>query len=91
MYPRTGVLNSRRDDWSLQWFNWRWPLYRHQFTTSSIWRPGHVPFRCRAWQPDVSGWTIARFQFDLLHWSAQRGVAPTKALINLHDLFPASM
>jgi len=88
MDPRTGALNSRRDDWAWQWFNWRWPLFRHQYTTQSIWRPGHARFRSRAWQPDVSGWTMARFQFDLLKWSADRGVAPTKAVINLSDWQP---
>lgn len=60
-----------------QWYNWRWPLYRHQFTTRTIWRPGNVPLRNRAWQPDVSGWTLARFNFDLGNWAINRNVAPS--------------
>jgi hypothetical protein len=55
-----------------QWYNWRWPLYAHQFTTRTIWPPGNVRFRDKAWQPDVSGWTLARFQFDLGNWTDTR-------------------
>lgn len=84
MYPRTGALNSRRDYWAWQWFNWRWPLYRHQWTTQTIWRPGHVPYRNRAWQPDVSGWVVGRFQYDLLKWASDRGVAPSQVVIDIN-------
>jgi hypothetical protein len=81
-YPYTGALNSRQSGWAWQWL--RWPLYRHQFTTQTIWRPGNVPYRARAWQPDVSGWTTARFQYDLLKWSRDRGVSPSTVVIDIN-------
>ena len=68
-----------------QWYAWRWPFYRHQWTTQTIWRPGNVPFRNRAWQPDISGWTVGRFGFDLLKWSRDRGVDPSQVVINLNS------
>jgi hypothetical protein len=67
-----------------QWFNWRWPIWRHQFTTRTIWRPGHVPFRDKAWQPDVSGWTLRRFQYDLNNWAGHRGVDLTQFAIDMN-------
>jgi hypothetical protein len=69
-----------------QWFGWnrRWPFFRHQYVTHTIWRPGFVPYRLQAWQPDVSSWTAARFNFDLLRWATERGVRPTKAVIDLN-------
>lgn len=81
-FPRTGALSSRRDDWAWQWFNW--PIFRHQYTTRSIWKPGFAPFREIAWQPDISGWTTGRFQYDMLNWSEARGRSPSEVLISMN-------
>ena len=69
---------------SWQWFQWRWPRFRHQFTTESLWRPGFVQFRNMAWQPDVAGWTTARFAYDLNKWAGDRGVPAQKAVVDLN-------
>jgi hypothetical protein len=64
-----------------QWFNWwAWPGTGHVFATSSIWRPGFVPYRFTAWQPDIAPPTVARFNFDCLNWAAARGVRPNFVL-----------
>jgi hypothetical protein len=79
----TGALSSRRCDWAWQWFNWTcWPVYQN--TTQSIWRPGNVPFRARAWQPDVSGWTVERFRHDMGAWAAFRGVTPSQVVVDMN-------
>lgn len=64
-----------------QWFNWPpGPRFRYAFTTRTIWKPGNVPFRLLAWQPDVSGRTLARFSYDCRNWSVQRGTTPTQPI-----------
>ena len=72
---------------SWQWFDWgwRWPYFRHQFTTRTIWRPGFVPYRNTAWPPSIAGHTIARFQYDLLNWSRDRGVDPSQVAIDMQS------
>jgi hypothetical protein len=67
-----------------QWFNWRWPPFRHQFTTRTIYRPGNVPFRQKAWQPDVSGWTLGRFNYDMHNWCAVRGVKDSQVVVDMN-------
>lgn len=75
-FPRSGL-------W--QWQDWRWPRFSHQFTTRTIWRPGFVPFRNMAWQPDVSGWTLGRFGFDALNWARQRNTDPSRILFDMNS------
>lgn len=67
-----------------QWFDWRWPQFKHQFVTRTIWRPGFVPHRQLAWQPDVSGWVLARYAHDHNNWARQRGVIPSSYAIDMN-------
>jgi hypothetical protein len=67
-----------------QWFHWRWPIWRHQFSTRTIWKPGNVPFRLRAWQPDITGRTLHRFSYDSLNWAVRRGVRPNNFAFDMN-------
>lgn len=68
-----------------QWFNWwTFPSPRRTFSTATIWKPGNVPYRLMAWQPDIIAPTIARFTYDLNNWSAVRGVRPSSVVLNLN-------
>lgn len=68
-----------------QWFNWP-PFgppparFRYAFTTRTIWKPGSVPFRLLAWQPDVTSRTLARFSYDCRNWSQTRLSPPTRPI-----------
>jgi len=77
-------MHPSRECWAWQWFNWRWPFQHHQWTTQTIWRPGTARFRDRAWQPDISGWTTFRFNFDTRKWAHDRGVTPSQVSFDMN-------
>ena len=68
-------------DWD---FQSQWPWW---WITPFDWvgRPGSVPFRYTAFQPDISGWTLNRFQVQTRRWATNRGVPQNAAAFSLNS------
>lgn len=81
--------------WGWDWIDGRWdtPSRRHERDPFWHWhwfwwrpgmRPGSVPYRLRAWQPDVTAHTVEQFRRHLRPWAANRNVAMTDVMIDMN-------
>lgn len=60
-------------NWSWFWFWWN-PSFRL----------GNIPFRQRAWQPDITGHTVEHFRRALRPWAGARGVPMSGVTLNMN-------
>ncbi|MBO0863657.1 MAG: hypothetical protein J2P16_01105, partial [Mycobacterium sp.] len=68
-----GWIGGEWDDLRLErepHWHWHWYWWRPAF------RPGNVPYRLRAWQPDLTGHTTEAFRRRFRIWLGRRVITP---------------